>query len=49
MICQKQFYFPENKISTRQTGRVIHNFHSPEGLDIRIGEWASANFKPLKY
>ena len=43
---QLQFYFPEDENSTRQTGRVTWDFHSPDGLDTRIGEWASANFQP---
>ena len=43
---QLQFYFPEDENSTRQTGRVTCDFHSPDGLDTRIGEWASANFQP---
>lgn len=43
---QLQFYFPKNKNSTHQTGRVIYDFHLPDGLDIRIGQRASANFKP---
>ena len=41
-----QFYFPEDENSTCQSGWVIYYFHSPEGLDTRISEWASTNFKP---
>ena len=43
---QLQFCFPEDENSTRQTGRVTWDFHSPDGRDTRIGEWASANFQP---
>ena len=43
---QLQSYFPEDENSTRQTGRVTCDIHSPDGLDTRIGEWASANFQP---
>ena len=43
---QLQSYFPEDENSTRQTGRVTYDFHSSNGLDTRIGEWASATFQP---
>ena len=31
--------FPEDENSTRQTGRVTNDFHSPGSFDTRIGEW----------
>ena len=37
---------PEDENSTRQTGRVTFDFHSPGSFATRIGEWASAKGKP---
>ena len=40
----------EDENSTRQTGRVTNDFHSPGSFDTRIGEqWASAKGKPCSY
>ena len=41
--------FPEDENSTRQTGRVTYDFHSPSSFDTRIGEWASAEGKPCSF
>ena len=41
-----QFCFPEDENSTHKTRRVTCDFHSPDRLDTRIGEWASVNFQP---
>ena len=40
--------FPEDENSTRQTGRVTHDFHSPGSFATRIGEWASAKGTPVR-
>ena len=39
---QFHFFYELNENSTRQTGRVIHDLHSPDRLHTRIDEWASA-------
>jgi len=40
--------FPEDENSTRQTGRVIYDFHSPGSFDLRIGEWTGTKGKPCR-
>ena len=38
--------FPEFENSSRQTGRVTYDFHSPGSFDTGIAEWASAKENP---
>ena len=41
MIC----LFSEDENSTRQTRRVIYDFHLPSSFDTHISKWASAKGK----